>query len=83
MSRKEREDKLGIIIIKIDTTTDIDQTVAVCIVECHIEVELNTDKIIEKGHSMIKIIAVISEEDILEECKITEVKILEEDIEVV
>ena len=31
---------------------------------------------------MIKIIRVISEEEILEECKITEVTILEEDIEV-
>ena len=39
-------------------------------------------QIIEKGHSMIKIIEVISEEEILEEHKTTEVKILEEDIEV-
>ena len=40
------------------------------------------DKIIEKGHSMIKIREVISKQEILKECKITEVKILEEDIEV-
>ena len=52
------------------------------IVECHIEVEFSMDKIIQKGHSIIKIIEVISEEEMLEEHKITEVKILEEHIEV-
>ena len=33
-------------------------------VECHIEVEFSMDKIIQKGHSMIKIIEVISEKEI-------------------
>ena len=47
------------------------------IVEYHIEVDLNTEKNY-KGHSIIKIIEVISEEEILEEHKITEVKIIEE-----
>ena len=74
------EDKLGIIIIKIDTKVDVDQTVEMG--ECHIEAELSRATIIEKGHSMVKITEVISEEEILEKCKITEVKILEEDIEV-
>ena len=51
-------------------------------IECHIEEQLNMDKIIEKGHSMIKTIEVISEEEILEEHKNTEVKILEKEIDV-
>ena len=46
------------------------------------EVGLSTDKIIEKGHSMITIIEVILKGEILEECKIIEVKCLEMDIEV-
>ena len=50
--------------------------------EYHIEVELSTDKIIEEGHSMIKITEAILGEEILEEYKITEVRILEVDIEV-
>ena len=41
-----------------------------------------TDRIIEEGHSLIKIIGVILEEEILEKYRIIEVKILEEDIEV-
>ena len=40
----------------------IDQTVAIG--ECHIEVELSMDKIIEEGHSMIKIIEVILRKEI-------------------
>ena len=51
-------------------------------VDHHIGVDLSTIKIIEEGCSMIKIIGVVSGEEILGECKITEVKILEEDIEV-
>ena len=39
-------------------------------------------KMIEKDHSMITIIQLISEKEILEEHKFREVKILEEDIEV-
>ena len=55
---------------------------AIGIVEYHIEVELSSDKIIEEGHSMIRIIEVNLEEGILEEHKIAEFKILEVDIEV-
>ena len=72
---------LEIIIIKIDTKVGIDQ--AVVIGECHIEVELSMDKIIEEGHSMIKITEVILGKEILEEHKITEVRILIVDIEVI
>ena len=61
----------------IDTKVDVDLTVVRGKVECHIEVQLSMDIIKEKGHCMIKIIEVISEEEISEECKITEVKILE------
>ena len=58
----------------------IDQTVVIG--ECHVEVELSTDKIIEEGHSMIRITEVILEKEILEKCKITEVRILEVDIKI-
>ena len=51
------EDKLQIIMIRIDIKIGIDQTVATG--KCHIEVELSMDKILEKGCSMIKIIKVI------------------------
>ena len=44
------------------------------------EVELSTDKIIEDSHSVIKITKVLLGKEILEDCKITEVKIIEEDI---
>ena len=54
------EDKLEIIIIKIDTKIGKDQ--AVLIGECHIEVELSTEKIKEGSNSMIKIAEEISEE---------------------
>ena len=39
--------------IKIDIKIGIDQTVVIG--ECHIEVELSMDKILEEGHSMIKL----------------------------
>ena len=57
----------------------IDQTVV--IEECHIEVELNMDKITEEGYNMIKFIEVILGKEILEEHKIIEVRILQEDID--
>ena len=66
--------------IKIDIKIGIDQTVAIG--ECHIEVELSMDKILVESCSMIKIIEVILGKTILEICKITEVIILEVDIEV-
>ena len=51
------EDRLEIIIIRIDIKVDRDQIVMIG--ECHIEVELRMDKIIEERHIMIKIIVVI------------------------
>ena len=68
------------ILIRIDIKVGIDQTVVIG--ECYIEVELSMDKVIEEGHTMIKITEVILEKESLEEHKIIEVKILEEDIEV-
>ena len=65
--------------MKVDIKIDTDQTVEIG--ECHIEKELCMDKTIEEGHSMIKITEVILREEILEECKIIEVRILEVDIE--
>ena len=56
------EDKLEIIMIKIDIKIDTDQTVEIG--ECHIEVESGLDKTIEEGHSMIKITEVTLEEEI-------------------
>ena len=49
-------------------------------VDCHIEVDLSTDMIIEKDLSMSKTTEEISGEEILQKHKTTEVKILEEDI---
>ena len=68
------------IIIKIDIKVGIDQRVVIG--ECHIEVELSMDSILEEGYSMIKITEVILGKEIFKECKITEAKILEVDIEV-
>ena len=39
--------------IKINIKIGIDQTVQIG--ECHVEVELSMDKILEEGHNMIKI----------------------------
>ena len=50
--------------------------------ECHIEVEVSMDRITEEGCNMITILEVTLGEEILEECKIIEVKISEVDIEV-
>ena len=74
------EDKLEIIIIKIDIKIGIDQTVVIG--ECHIDVRLSVDKITEEGHNMIKIIEVILGKVILRECSIIEVIILEVNIDV-
>ena len=50
------EDKVVIIMIKVDTTkVDIGQTVEIDSLDCHIEVDPSMDKIIEKGLSMLKI----------------------------
>ena len=56
--------------IKIDT----DQIAEIG--ECHIEVELSTDRIIEEGCNMIKMIEVTLGQEALEECRIIEVQIL-------
>ena len=63
---------------KIYIKIGIDQTVL--IVECHTEVELSMDKILECSCSRIKIIEVILGKVISEKCKIIEVRILEVDI---
>ena len=42
-----------IVLIKIDINVSIDQTVVIG--ECHTEVGLSMDKIVEEGHSMIKV----------------------------
>ena len=59
---------------------DTDQIVEIG--ECHIEVDLSTDRIVEEGYNMITIIEVSLGEEIIKECKMIEVKILEVDIEV-
>ena len=73
--KEKRVDKLEIIIIRIDIKIGIDQTVVIG--ECHTKGELSMDKIIEEGHSMIKITKVILRKEILEECKMTELDIEE------
>ena len=51
--QEKGEDKPeNIIKIRIDIKIGIDQKVVIG--ECHIEVELSVDNIIEEGHSMIK-----------------------------
>ena len=58
---------------------DTDQTMEIG--ECHIEVELSIDRIMNEGYTMIKITEMTLTEEILEECKIIG-RILEADIEV-
>ena len=50
--------------IKVNIKIDIDQIVEIG--ECHIEVELSTDRIIEEGPNMITIIEVTLGQEILE-----------------
>ena len=63
------------VIIRIDT----DQIVEIG--ECHLGVELSTDRIIEEGH-VLTIIGMALGQEILGKCKFIEVKTLEVDIEV-
>ena len=63
------------VIIRIDT----DQILVIG--ECHLGVELSTDRIIKEGCNMLIIIEMILEEEILGKCKIIEVSIIEVDIE--
>ena len=74
------EDKQEIIMIKANINIDTDQIVEIG--ECHLEVELSTDRIIEEGCNMSTIIEVMLGQEIVEEHKIIQVKILEVDIEV-
>ena len=60
--------------IKVNIKIDTDQTVEIG--ECHIEVELSMDIIIEEYYNMITIIKDTLGEGILEEHKIIEVKSL-------
>ena len=75
------EDKLEIIVIKIDIKVGIDKTAVIG--ECDIEVEVSRDKITDEGHNMSKIIEGILGKDILEEHRIIEVRILGVDVEVI
>ena len=54
--KEKGEDKVEIIMTKMDIKLDTDQTVEIDTLDFHIEVDLSTDKIIEKGLSMFKII---------------------------
>ena len=78
-TKVKEEDKLDIM-LKIDIKIGTDQTVEIG--ACHIEVELNIDKTIKECHSMINITEMTLGEEILEELKTKEVKILEVDIKV-
>ena len=81
--KEKGEDKVEIIMTKVDIKVDINQTMEIDTVDCHIEVDLSTDKFIEKGLSMFKIMEEILGEEILEKHITIEVKISEENIEVV
>ena len=61
---------------RVDTKVDTDQTVETDTVDCHIEVDLSTDKIKGKSLSMFKISEEILGEEILEKPNTTDVKLL-------
>ena len=61
-------------IIRIDTDHIVE------IGKCHLGVELSVERIIEEGCNILTIIEMTIGEEILEECKIIEVKILAVDI---
>ena len=67
------EDKVEVIMMKIDIKIGIDKTMTTG--EYHIEIKLSIDNIFEEGHCMIKIKEVILGKAILEECRIIEVRI--------
>ena len=80
VSNKNRgEEKQQIIMIKANIKIDTDKIVEIG--ECHLEVEISTDRLIEKGCN-ITIKEVNLGEEITEKCKIIELKILEMDVEV-
>ena len=78
--KAQGEDKQEIIMIRVIIRIDTDQIVEIG--ECHLEIELSMYRIIEEGHNMLRIIEMTLEEEISEECRITEVRILEVYIEV-
>ena len=55
-TKAQGEDKKEIIMIKANIKTDTDQIVQTG--DCHLEMELSTDRIPEEGHNMITIIKV-------------------------
>ena len=65
--------------IRVIIRIDIDQIAEIG--EFHLGVELSTDRIIEEGGNMLIIIEMTLRLEILEECRIIEVKIIEVDIE--
>ena len=65
--------------IRVTIRIDTDQIMEIG--ECHLEVELSMDRIIEEGHNMLIIIEMTLGKKMLE-CKIIDVKIFEVDIEV-
>ena len=67
--------------IRVIIRIDLDQIVEIG--ELCSEVEVHTDRIIEKGHKMLIPIQMILGEKILEEHKLTDVTTLELDIEVI
>ena len=67
--------------IRVIIRIDINQVVEIG--EHHLEVEVSMDRIIEEDCNMLKPIEMILGENVLEECKIIEVRILEMDIEVI
>ena len=74
------EEKQGTIMIRVINRIYTDQIVEIG--ECHLELKLSMDRIIEESHNMLTVLEMTLGEDISEECKIIEVKILEMDIEV-
>ena len=75
------ESKQKIIMIKGIIRLDTDQIVVIR--ECHLEVEVGMDRIIEEGLNMLIIIEMTLGEDILGKCKIMEVSIIEVNIEAI
>ena len=66
--------------IKVNIKLGTDQIVDIG--ECHTEVELSMDRIIEEGHNMITIIKVTLGEEMIKGHKIIEVKLSEVDIDI-
>ena len=74
------EDKQESIIIRLIVRIDTDQIVEIG--EHHLQVGFSIDRVIKEGCNMLVTIEMTLGEVMLKECKIIEVNILEEDIEV-